>query len=238
MKRIIKILILLILVFCVSSCVLFFALFYTEKGRNFLNETRVYFFTDQEVIYDTIVEEKIVVVEKEINSTQLSGKELFDTIPHADTLTFEIPVDTAIFEEQEYIAEDSIIFEDAEFTIYEDGSFAYEEEDMFEGEILVEQMVKERLVEVLAKNELMEDLEIAPEEMISHFNVQKWKTPFKNRKRFYRNQTILKLEGIEIEDISIYYINNNYYLHDQGNLFILLNNKGLDPLIEIKQAEL
>lgn len=114
--------------------------------------------------------------------------------------------------ETEYEDEIQDSFEDAEFFIDEpiDG-------DM----ILEEKLLQSKMVRVIAKNRNLEDLQSVPEAMFKNFEVEKWNSPIVNRISYQRDNNFLKLKGVDIQNLSIFYVEGEYYLQIGAQLFAI-----------------
>ncbi|HNY63705.1 MAG TPA: hypothetical protein PLH70_08980 [Bacteroidales bacterium] len=114
--------------------------------------------------------------------------------------------------EMEYEDEIQDSFEDAEFFIDEpiDG-------DM----ILEEKLLQSKMVRVIAKNRNLEDLQSVPEAMFKNFEVEKWNSPIVNRISYQRDNSLLKLKGVDIQNLSIFYVEGEYYLQIGAQLFAI-----------------
>jgi hypothetical protein len=84
----------------------------------------------------------------------------------------------------------------------------------------------------------LDDLGSAPDNTIAYFEVQKWESPIVNRISYQRNHNILKIKGMDIARINIYYINGKYYVSDGSRLFSIPNNNTFEKLSEINIANL
>lgn len=56
-----------------------------------------------------------------------------------------------------------------------------------------------------------------------YFLVEQWNSPIKNRITYYRDNLMLKIKGMDVSKIEIYYIKGEYYLLN-GNRYYQLNN--------------
>lgn len=87
--------------------------------------------------------------------------------------------------------------------------------------ILEEKLLQSKMVRVIAKNKNLEDLQNAPETMHKNFEVEKWNSPIVNRISYQRDNNLLKLKGVDIQNLSIFYIEGEYYLQIGAQLFAI-----------------
>ncbi|MCL2291287.1 MAG: hypothetical protein FWC34_11405 [Bacteroidetes bacterium] len=96
--------------------------------------------------------------------------------------------------------EDSASIYHAEFSF--DGR---DEDDVFSARLLRTRTVKVKLLS-------QEKQEKLPENAIHFFEIQQWSTPIKNRITYYRNQSMIKVKGMEIDHINVVFWNDAYFL--------------------------
>lgn len=125
--------------------------------------------------------------------------------------------------------DDEILLEDAEFSF---------DPDPVIDNIAEEKISQTRTVKVIVKNTNLEDMPSSPDNIIAYFEVQKWDSPIVNRVSYHRNNNILKIKGMEISKLSVFYINGKYYISDGSRLFSIPNNKTFEKLSEINIAHL
>ncbi len=114
--------------------------------------------------------------------------------------------------ETEYEDEIQDSFEDAEFFI----------DVPIDGDmILEEKLLQSKMVRVIAKNRNLEDLQSVPEAMFKNFEVEKWNSPIVNRISYQRDNNLLKLKGVDIQNLSIFYVEGEYYLQIGAQLFAI-----------------
>ena len=89
----------------------------------------------------------------------------------------------------------------------------YEAELVSEDKIVANRRVKVRFAEA-------DTLKPAQTE---YFLVEQWNSPIKNRITYYRDNLMLKIKGMDVSKIEIYYIKGEYYLLN-GNRYYQLNN--------------
>jgi len=79
-------------------------------------------------------------------------------------------------------------------------------------EVFSDQLLRTRTVKVKLLNN---DAKVS-EEFFQSFEIQHWSTPIKNKMTYSRNQNMLKIKGVEIDNVSIVLWNDNYFL-ELGN---------------------
>jgi hypothetical protein len=127
------------------------------------------------------------------------------------------------------VNENGEILEDAEFTI---------DPTTPTDNVAEEKISQTRTVKVHVKNANLEDQANIPDNIIAYFEVQKWDSPIVNRISYQRDRNILKIKGMDISKLSIFYINGKYYISDGSRLFSIPNNNTFEKLSEINIANL
>ena len=111
--------------------------------------------------------------------------------------------------------DDTISIYDAEF------SFEGKEEDaVFSDRLLQTRTVK---VKPLAQEKL-------PDNFIQYFEIQQWSTPIKNRITYYRNQSMLKIRGMGIDQLNVVFWNNVYFLEVGGRYYAIPETEYFEKL--------
>ena len=126
---------------------------------------------------------------------------------------------------------------DDESALIEDSEF-YMDESVSEGKIAEEKILQSKTIKVIVKNSKLEDQQDAPGNIIAYFEVQKWESPIVNRLVYQRKHNVLKIKGMDISKLSIYFINGKYYVTDGARLFSIPNNTDFEKLSEINIANL
>ncbi len=65
-----------------------------------------------------------------------------------------------------------------------------------------------------------------------YFLVEQWNSPIKNRITYYRDNLMLKIKGMDVSKIEIYYIKGEYYLLNGNRFYQLNNNSSFEKLTE------
>ena len=89
----------------------------------------------------------------------------------------------------------------------------YEAELVSEDKIVANRRVKVRFAEA----------DTLKPTQTEYFLVEQWNSPIKNRITYYRDNLMLKIKGMDVSKIEIYYIKGEYYLLN-GNRYYQLNN--------------
>lgn len=127
------------------------------------------------------------------------------------------------------VDESGEILEDAEFTI---------DPTTTTDNVAEEKISQTRTVKVHVKNASLEDQSNVPDNIIAYFEVQKWDSPIVNRISYQRDRNILKIKGMDISKLQVFYINGKYYISDGSRLFSIPNNNSFEKLSEINIANL
>lgn len=199
------------IIFCISFIILDQRIL-GEKSKTNKLISRV----EKEVI-TTIPQEKKEITKRETTIIK-------DTIFTTDTL--QLPEDSLLLthtEEEEYSSDD----------------FYFDESDLMADEVVSEEkLLNQRRVKVSYRkdDETLTPTELA--ETITYFNVEQWQSFIKNKTSYYRTNNTLRVKGLDISNISIYYINGNYYLESEKHLYPIVEYPAYHKLSLIDTIQL
>lgn len=128
-----------------------------------------------------------------------------DTVYVTDTLA--LPADSLLLTEENSDVE------------YESDNFYIDEMGFTEQDVISEEkMLAQRKVKVSYRKD---DEVLSPQdtEAITLFNVEQWQSFIKNKVSYQMTDNVLKIKGLDISNVNIYYINGNYYLESDKNLY-------------------
>lgn len=161
-----------------------------------------------------------------VEETQMPKKKVKKKVTDENTAALDsIALDSTYVN----VNENGEILEDAEFTI---------DPTTPTDNVAEEKISQTRTVKVHVKNANLEDQANIPDNIIAYFEVQKWDSPIVNRISYQRDRNILKIKGMDISKLSIFYINGKYYISDGSRLFSIPNNNTFEKLSEINIANL
>ncbi|HPE40541.1 MAG TPA: hypothetical protein PLI77_05565 [Bacteroidales bacterium] len=148
-----------------------------------------------------------------------------------------------INENKTLTTQDTTVLDSSLVNGYEDEGILEDAEFSFEPESLIDNVAEEKIsqtktIKVLVKNANLEDLPSIPDNIIAYFEVQKWESPIVNRISYQRNHNVLKIKGMDISKLSVFYINGKYFISDGSRLFSIPNNNTFEKLSEINIANL
>lgn len=192
-------------------CVFFI---FVVKNSNFIQRFNNMDLFDQDEITETVESQPIP---KKKTKKKVSDNSTFDQ----DSLATNSTDSTFV--------EDPSVLEDSEF---------YIDETVTQDNVAEEKLIQSKTVKVIVKNSSLEDQSNIPDNIIAYFEVQKWDSPIVNRLTYQRNHNVLKIKGMDILKISVYYINGKYYVTDGSRLFSVPNNSNFEKLSEINIANL
>jgi len=104
-----------------------------------------------------------------------------------------------------------------ESSLYET-AFSFDEVE--QDEVFSDQLLKTKTVKVKLLAKEGQEV-ILPENFFRLFEIQQWSTPIKNKITFYRNQNMLKIKGMDIENANIFFGNNSYYLEVKNRYYAI-----------------
>lgn len=128
-----------------------------------------------------------------------------DTVYVTDTLA--LPADSLLLTEENSDVE------------YESDNLYIDETGFTEQDVISEEkMLAQRKVKVSYRKD---DEVLSPQdtEAITLFNVEQWQSFIKNKVSYQMTDNVLKIKGLDISNVNIYYINGNYYLESDKNLY-------------------
>jgi hypothetical protein len=130
-------------------------------------------------------------------------------------------VESSFMDSVEYIIEINVNDEDV--SIYETNfSFESNEQD----EIFSDQLLKTRIVKIKSLKQ-----EVAlPDHSFQSFEIQQWSTPVKNKITYQRDQSMLKIKGLEINNANVVFWNNLYYLEVNNHYYLILETEHFEKL--------
>lgn len=155
----------------------------------------------------THVEQRVqpVIQETKPETPKRKSITIKDTVYVTDTLA--LPADSLLLTEENSDVE------------YESDNFYIDETGFTEQDVISEEkMLAQRKVKVSYRKD---DEVLSPQdtEAITLFNVEQWQSFIKNKVSYQMTDNVLKIKGLDISNVNIYYINGNYYLESDKNLY-------------------
>jgi hypothetical protein len=109
----------------------------------------------------------------------------------------------------------------------EDVEFSIQPEKV-EEIVILDKILNNREITVKVKQR-QEDPPVSPP--ISIFEVQQWSTPIKNSIIYQNTAGILKIKGMDINAIEIFFVQGNYYLYNGTHYYNIKENKSYEKLV-------
>jgi len=134
---------------------------------------------------------------------------VLDTIPASEISEFEDFIDPTPF-------------------YYSEFSFENKEEEIFSDQLLATKTVKV----VLLFSEKQESKQ--PDNVYQFFEIQQWSTLVKNKRTYHRNQNMIKIKGMAIDNIKVYYGNNEYFLEVNERYYAIPENENYEIMNLVK----
>ncbi|MDL2312359.1 hypothetical protein LJC68_05740 [Bacteroidales bacterium OttesenSCG-928-B11] len=111
---------------------------------------------------------------------------------------------------------------------YEEVEF-FIETDVQEEIFIFDQIIRSRRVVVADRSTDFDSLNrIIPS--YHTFEIQQWSTPIRNSITYQRDRNILKIKGLDIDSVNIYYCNGNYYLQNRNASYKIPVNQAFERL--------
>jgi hypothetical protein len=113
---------------------------------------------------------------------------------------------------------------------YEDVEFSIDMEIPEEIQ-LFDQIVRSRRIAIIDRSVDVDSLHrsVPP---YSSLDVQQWSTPIRNSVTYNRERNILKIKGMDIDGVEIFYRNGEYYLQYKNNNYPIPVNDSFERLVE------
>jgi len=115
-------------------------------------------------------------------------------------------------------------------TKFNDDTSIYETTFSLDGdeldEIFSDQLLKTRVVKVKS---VKQDIAL-PENAFPSFEIQQWSTPIKNKITYQRSQNMLRVKGMEINNMNIVFLDNVYYLEVNNRYYSIPETERFEKL--------
>ncbi|MEG2069867.1 MAG: hypothetical protein RR034_00630, partial [Bacteroidales bacterium] len=120
------------------------------------------------------------------------------------------------------MGEEDFAMDEADFVI---------EDAVTEEKLASDKMEEQKMVKVIFKNENLK--EAAPKDNeITSFEIQQWSTPIRNRITYQRTGSVLKVKGLDIDNVEIVFYEGKYFLVYHTRVYQISNNDEFEKLIE------
>ena len=149
--------------------------------------------------------------EKEIIITRVDTVYL-EALPKQKRQNFENKLDQSVVTENtgvEY-TENQVLIYDSEF------SFEGKEED----EVFSDQLLETKTVKVML---LFPDKQTGklPENFLFFFEIQQWSTPIKNKLTYHRNKNMVKIKGMNLDNMNVVFWKGDYFLEVKNRYYAI-----------------
>ena len=136
-----------------------------------------------------------------------------------DTIRKHIAIDTSTIHAIISPSDENWNDEDVEFSI---------QPEKVEEVVMYDRMLNTKKITVKSK-QTQEEASLSPP--VSVFEVQQWSTPIKNSITYQSSAGILKIKGMDIESVEIFFVQGNYYLYNGTYYYAIKENKGYEKLV-------
>ncbi|MCL2167608.1 MAG: hypothetical protein FWH59_00605 [Lentimicrobiaceae bacterium] len=131
------------------------------------------------------------------------------------------------------IIEDSITTDNLETTPPDDESSTYDAIFSFDNEetdeIFSDQLLKTKTVKVKILSQEKHEIDL-PDDFFQYFEIQLWSTLIKNKITYFRDKNMLKIKGMEIENVNVVFLKNDYYLETGNRYYAIPEKQSFDKL--------
>ena len=168
---------------------------------------------------------------KMFNRISLQNKEEKEVVVTRDTVYIE----TSQKKERHYVenkSEEPVIETNAEEEQTEEEVSIYDTEFSFEGidddVVLADQLLQTKTVKV--KLHAQEKESKLPDNFFQFFEIQQWSTPIKNRITYHRNQSMVKIKGMEIDQVNVVFWEGAYFLEVKNRYYAIPETEYFEKL--------
>ena len=145
---------------------------------------------------------------------------------HGDLETENLTADSLMLDS-------TIVEEDnSDFMVVEDDVDDWQNEESAPQNVVEEKMIKKSVVKVVYLDE-NKHVAAAPANAPAQWQVQQWSTPIKNKLTYQFSNNVLKVKGLEIDDLRIVNFNNQNYIVAGNRTYIIKSNKQFDRMTEV-----
>jgi len=161
-------------------------------------------------------EEKVVITRVDTIYVETPQKQIKQ---YVESKLDESGINKGIEEEQ---VEDEVSIYDAEFSF----------EGIGDDVVLSDQLLQTRTVKVKLLSQEKQEGKL-PENFFHFFEIQQWSTPIKNRITYHRNQSMVKIKGIEIDQVNVVFWNGAYFLEIRNRYYAIPETEYFEKLNHI-----
>ena len=159
------------------------------------------------------------------------------TITHiqTDTIYVEAPkqkkqdIENKMIENE--IVENAEEEQPEDVSVYESEFSLEEQDEVFSDRLLQTKTVKVNLL-------LHEQQEVnLPDDFFQFFEIQQWSTPIKNKVTYYRDKNMIKIKGMDIDNMNVVFWDELYFLETSHRYYAIPETKHFEKLnlIQIPQ---
>jgi len=145
--------------------------------------------------------------------TQIKTDTVFvETAPKLKKHVVLDSIDDSVFDDNidHKVTEDEVSIYDTEFSLDNDET----------DEVFVNQLLQTRSVKVKLHPLEKQDTKL-PDNLFQVFEIQQWSTPIKNKITYCRNQNMVKIKGMKIENINVVFWNEKYFLEIENRYYAI-----------------
>jgi hypothetical protein len=137
------------------------------------------------------------------------------------------PVDNNPIEE---VVTEVVDFTENETSIYEtEFSLNDEEQD----EVVSDRLLKTKTVKVRTLSTGKEEVKL-PDNFFQYFEIQLWSTLIKNKITYFRDKNMVKIKGMEIDNVNVVFWNDTYFLEMGERYYAIPETKYFEKLTSIQ----
>jgi len=167
----------------------------------------------------------------EAKHTKCNEKEII-TIITTDTVFVEIPFKPKKQNIENEIA-DSVAVSYVEDEYPENETAIYESEFFLDGDdqnsVFSDRLLQTKTVKVKLLPQEQQEVK-PPDNFFQFFEIQQWSTPIKNKTTYVRDNNMLKIKGMEIDNVSVVFWNNSYFFEKDNRYYSIHETKSYEKL--------
>ena len=126
------------------------------------------------------------------------------------------------------IVEDNLSLEQTEDEVSNyDSEFSFDSVE--QDEVFADQLLQTKIVKVKMFSPEKQEMQI-PDNFFKFFEIQLWSTPIKNKITYSRKQNMLKIKGVEMNSVNIFFWNDTYILEIGNRYYSIPETDNFDKL--------
>lgn len=140
---------------------------------------------------------------------------------------------------QEMLASDTLMADSAnvdedyqDFMLDEGDMQDWQAADINTQNVMEDKLLKKSMLKVVYVDENKHVIP-SPSNTPAQYQVQQWSTPIKNKLSYQFSNNVLKVKGLDIDNVKIVHYDNHNYLLSGNHVYMLVPNKQFDRMLDV-----